>query len=203
MYITQPEQSGCLIKANSGFTLALDIGSYTPLEKLEGVTVDAMLISHLHGDHFSIPHIKKINPKKLYLSRECIELLGEEDISAEIVEVKAGDTTQIGDISVSVFDVDHGPNVKVRPKENFGFLLTVDEEKVYFSGDMFYPSGISVVDLEVDCALIPVGGFYTFGPEEAFQFVKSFKNIKHVLPMHFEKTPETKEEFLKLLVNTL
>ncbi len=199
MHITQYEQSGCLIKTNSGFTLALDIASYTPLEKLEGVTVDAMLVSHLHGDHFSIPHIKKLNPKKLYLSQECIELLGEENIQAEIVEVKVGDTINIESIEVSIFDVDHGPNVKVRPKENFGFLLTVDGEKIYFAGDMFYPSGISVADLEVDYALIPVGGFYTFGPEEALQFVKSFKNVKHVLPMHFEKTPETKEEFLKLI----
>jgi L-ascorbate metabolism protein UlaG (beta-lactamase superfamily) len=199
MKLTQLEQSGCIIKTKEGFTFALDIASYTPLEKLEGVTVDVMIISHLHGDHFSIPHIKKINPKTLYLSRECIELLGEEDVSAEIIEIKVGDITQIGDISVSVFEVDHGPNVKVRPKENFGFLITIEGEKIYFAGDMFYPSGISVTDLEVDYALIPVGGFYTFGPGEAFQFVKSFKSIKHVLPMHFEKTPETKEEFLRFI----
>lgn len=197
MHITQFEQSGCVIKTKSGFTLAFDIASYTPLEKLDGVTVDAMLVSHLHGDHFSIPHIKKINPKKLYLSQECIELLGEEEILSEIIPIQEGQSVTIGEVEVSVFSVDHGPNVTVRPKENFGFLITADGEFLYFAGDMFYPSGISVTDLEVDYALIPVGGFYTFGPEEAFQFVKSFKNVKHVLPMHFEKTPETKEEFLR------
>lgn len=198
MHITQFEQSGCIIKTNTGFTLALDIASYTPLEKLEDVNVDAMIVSHLHGDHFSIPHIKKINPKKLYLSRECIELLGEEEVSSDIIEIQEGQNITIGEVEVSVFSVDHGPNVKVRPQENFGFFISVDGEKIYFAGDMFYPSGVSVDSLEVDHVLIPVGGFYTFGPEEAFQFVKSFKNIKCVLPMHFEKTPEMKREFLSL-----
>jgi len=199
MKITQFEQSGFVVETESGFRLVGDIGHYMPLENLGAVAPDAMLVSHIHADHFSLERIKALAPKKIYLNKECIELLGEEKLVSEIVEVKVGDVIDIEGIKVQFFDVDHGPNVKVRPKENFGFLIECDGEKIYFAGDMFYPSGIDVSNLEVDVAMIPVGDFYTFGPAEATSFVKQFKKIGTVLPMHYHKTPETREEFLKLL----
>jgi L-ascorbate metabolism protein UlaG (beta-lactamase superfamily) len=198
MKIQQFEQSGFIFEKSDGFKLALDIGSYTPIERLSGVSVDAMIVSHLHGDHLSVPQIKALNPKKLYLSRECLEVLGEESMGSEIIEIKSGDKMDINGITVSIFEVDHGPNIKVVPKENFGFLFEIEGEKIYFAGDMFYPSGMDVTNLEVDTALIPVGTFYTFGPQEAHSFVKQFKRIGKVVPMHHEKSPETKEEFEKL-----
>ncbi len=198
MKITQFEQSGFIIETKAGFRLAFDIGSYTPINKLEDISVDAMLVSHIHGDHFSIDQIKALSPEKLYLNRECIEMLGEEELSSEIIEVKVGDSINMNSIEVLFFDVDHGPNIKVRPKENFGFLMKIDGEAVYFAGDMFYLSGIDVSTLEVDTALIPVGTFYVFGPNEALDFVKKFKKIVKIIPMHYQKTPDTRNEFAKL-----
>lgn len=200
MKIIKLEQSGFIIEADNGYRLGIDIGSYSPVEKLHGMTLDTILVSHLHGDHFSIPQIKQLSPKQLYLNRECIELLGEEEIMSEIIEVKVGDSVNIKGIQVLFFNVDHGPNVKVRPQENFGFLIEVDDKKIYFAGDMFCPSGIDVTNLEVDHALIPVGSFYTFGPDEALEFISKFKKIGNITPMHYKNSPETKEEFLKLAV---
>ncbi len=159
-----------------------------------------MLVSHIHGDHFSLEQIKALSPKKLYLNQECMETLGEETLSAEIVQVKAGDETMIDSIKVQFFNVDHGPNVSAPLKENFGFLIIADNKTVYFAGDMFYESGVDVSNLEVDIALLPVGTFYTFGPQEAFDFAKKFKRIGKVTPMHYEKIPETREQFIKLVV---
>lgn len=200
MKLTQFEQSGFVLKTDSGYKLAIDIGSYTPIEKLTGISPDAMIISHLHGDHLSTPQIKTLSPKKLYLNEECIEVLREEALSSEIVRIKADEEVFIEEIKVKTFNVNHGPNITVVPRENFGFLFEIDGEKIYFAGDMFYPSGIDVSELEVDIALIPVGTFYTFGPEEALGFVKQFKKIGKVIPMHSQKTPETREEFIKLAV---
>ncbi|MCE9628615.1 MAG: MBL fold metallo-hydrolase [Candidatus Vogelbacteria bacterium] len=202
MKITKFEQSGFVLETDQGYKLAVDIGSYTPIEKLDGLSVDAVLVSHLHGDHFSLEHIKQLKPKKLFLNRECLEIIGEENLDCEIIEIKTGDRFNIEDIQVTVFDVDHGPNTKVKPRENFGFLMTVDEQKLYFAGDMFYPSGLQVTDLEVQYALIPVGTFYTFGPTEALEFIKQFKKIEMVVPMHYEKIEETKTEFMFLAKNS-
>ncbi len=200
MRLTKFEQSGFVLETSKGFLLAFDIGNKTPVEKLRGVTVDAMLVSHIHGDHFSLEQIKALSPKKLYLNQECIETLGEENLATDITRVKVGDTVAIEDITVQFFNVDHGPNVSAPLQENFGFLITAEDQTIYFAGDMFYESGIDVSNLEVDVALLPVGTFYTFGPQEAFEFTKKFKKIAKVIPMHYEKTPETREQFINLVV---
>ncbi len=198
MKLTKYEQSGFILETNGGFKLAFDIGNKTPTERLEGITVDAMLVSHIHGDHFSLEQIKKLEPEELYLNEECLETLGEEAIESKIKKVSVGDKITIEDIEVEFFNVDHGPNISAPLKENFGFLINADGQTVYFAGDMFFQSGIDVSNLEVDFALIPVGTFYTFGPQEALDFIRRFKKIGEVIPMHYEKTPETEEQFLGL-----
>ena len=198
MKLTKYEQSGFIFEAENGFRLAFDIGNKTLLERLEGVRVDAMLVSHIHGDHFSLEQIKKLSPKKLFLNRECNETLGEEVLPFESQIVKVGDTIKIDDIEVVFFNVEHGPNVSSPLIENFGFLIKSDGETIYFAGDMFYESGIEVKELEVDYALLPVGTFYTFGPQEALDFAKKFKRIGEIIPMHYEKTPETRTQFIEL-----
>ena len=120
MQLKKYEQSGFILETGKGFKLAFDIGTYTPVGKLEGITVDAMIVSHIHGDHFSFDQIKALAPKKLYLNTECIEVLSEETLVSAIVTVKDGDTVQIDEITVQLFNVDHGPNTTVVPKENFG-----------------------------------------------------------------------------------
>ncbi len=200
MKLQKFEQSGFIFESSSGLKLALDIGKYTPIEKLEGLSVDAFLVSHIHGDHFDIERIKALSPKTLYISDECRNEIGEEVFSFGVEKIFEWQEIKIGDFLITVFPVDHGPNVSVPIKENFGFLIECDKEDIYFAGDMFYESGMDVGILEVTKALIPVGGFYTFGPAEAFEFVKKFKSIGEIIPMHYDKTPETKEEFEKLVM---
>ncbi len=199
MKIFKFEQSGFILETEKGFRVAFDIGNKTPIEKLENVKVDAMFVTHIHGDHFSLEQIKKLSPKKLYLGEQCKEALGKYSPPFETIEVKADNQVNIEDIKIKIFDVDHGPNVTAPVKQNFGFLIVVDNKKIYFAGEMFYESGISVSNLEVDYAFFPIGTFYTFGPKEAFAFAKKFKKIGEIIPMHYEKTPETKIEFLNLI----
>lgn len=199
MKLTKYEQSGFILETEQGFRLAFDIGNKTPTQRLDGVTVDAMLVSHIHGDHFSLEQIKKLSPGKLFLNQECREVLGEEILPFETMVVRVGDVIDVGGINISFFNVEHGPNVSAPLLENFGFLIKTDNEVIYFAGDMFYQSGIDVTNLEVDYALLPVGTFYTFGPQEAFGFAKKFKKIGKIIPMHYEKTPETRDQFIELV----
>ena len=73
MTITKFEQSGFVLETESGYKLAIDIGCYTPVDKLDDISPDAMLVSHIHADHFSIEQIKKLSPKKLWL--RCARVL--------------------------------------------------------------------------------------------------------------------------------
>ena len=172
MKITKFEQSGFILENKEGETLAIDIGSYTSIEKL--------------------------SPKKLYMGEECIDALGKKSLKSEVIQVSGDDVLNVGKFEIRFFEVDHGPNISMKPKQNFGFLITADGEQIYFAGDMFYESGIDVSNLKVDYALIPVGAFYTFGPEEAVFFAKKFKNIKNVVPMHSRKDVNVVNTFLEL-----
>lgn len=202
MKITKFEQSGFIIESDNGYKIAIDIGNKTPLEKLIGVSCDVMIISHIHGDHFHLESIRALAPKRVFLNAECMETLGEESLKFEVLKVEVGYLLVMGEFNVTFFNVDHGPNVSAPLAENFGLLIKVDGQSIYFAGDMYSPSGIDVAELEVDYALLPVGGHYTFGPREAFDFAKQFKKIGQIIPMHYEKNnfidPVRYEEFKEL-----
>lgn len=198
MKMQKYEQSGFIFELDNGFKLAVDIGSMTPLNKLEGVKVDAVIVSHIHPDHFSLEHLKKLSPTNVYLTQECIETI-KTNVNFKINKIKADEKVRMNSITINCFKVDHGPNVQNVPKENLGFLFEIDGQKIYFAGDMFNPSGIDVSELEVDTALIPIGTFYTFGPKEAFEFIKKFKKVGKIIPMHYEKTPQTLEQFVDVV----
>ncbi len=226
MKIKKYEQSGFIIESEASaelsgmppFKLAFDVGRMTPVEKLaDEAPVDAFVVSHIHGDHFSPEHIKAMRPKTLYLNSECknsADSTSENFSGISIEHIMAADIKQIGPFTVTFFAVDHGPNISA-PVENLGFLIeenmSIDGkphvQKTYFAGDMFYAPGASsdeqnniflVDEIEVDTALIPVGTFYTFGPAEALEFAKMFKRIGKIIPMHYEKKQEANGEFRKL-----
>ena len=195
MKLKKYEQSGFILETNSGFTIAWDIGSYTPTESIK-IYVDAFIVSHKHGDHFSINNIKSFSLKELYVNKECKALITEE-LTSEIKTIAAFDTIEIGPAKVRYFTVNHGPNISA-PVENLGFLIEVDNQKIYFCGDMFYEPKENISELEIDYLLLPVGTHYTFGPNEALSFAKKFKRVGTIIPMHYEKMPETRDEFKKL-----
>jgi len=184
MTITTYEQSGLIITSDNGHKLAIDIGALTPLEKLNDVTVDSMLVSHIHADHCSAERVQTLAPDMIYTGAQCSSALAE--INLPITEIEEGNSFTAADFIVTPFEVDHGPNAPVVPAQNFGFLIEVDEKKIYFAGDMYIPSGISVTDLSVDVALLPVGGHFTFDAQAALAFANQFKQISTIYPMHYE-----------------
>ena len=184
MKITTFEQSGLIITSENGQTLAIDIGALTPVASLTDTKVDNMLVSHIHADHCSVEQIIALQPQQVYTGTECIEQLAESGV--QTVEITDGVEVKIGDFSVTPFEVDHGPNAPRVPAQNFGFLIKIDGKLIYFAGDMFTPSGITVNDIEADIVIVPVGGHFTLDAEAAFAFVQQFKSIGLIYPVHHE-----------------
>lgn len=205
MQIQKFEQSGFIITGDSGYKLAIDIGNKTDAHKLEGFNIDAMIISHIHGDHFHLENILKLNPKKLYLNTECVDAVGESDLTSDVVKIKTGDVLEFDNFKINIFTVDHGPNVSV-PVENLGFEIVIDDQKVYFCGDMYNANNLNVSNMSVDYLLLPVGGHYTFGPNEALEFAKQFKSVGTIIPMHYEQNnfidPVRCDEFIEISKDT-
>lgn len=214
MTLTKFEQSGFILETSGGFRIAIDIGVLTPIERITGVTVDLMLVSHIHGDHFSAAHIAKLAPKAVMLTKESLDVLrpkgarlpvaargiyesSHPEVKAHFIISAEGLVYEANGLKITCFHVDHGPNVSV-PVDNFGFLVEADGQTIYFAGDMFFPSGIETKDISVDHLLLPVGSHYTFGPAEALAFAKTFKCVGTIVPTHYEKDSSKRDSFVGL-----
>lgn len=191
MNIQKFEQSGFVITSSEGFRVAVDVAGLTPIESLDNVSVDAVLVSHKHGDHFSVDHINALQPVQgVWIGDECQKQESWMNIDEDLkVHTIAEGEVEIGPFKVQIFQVDHGPNATQPLLENFGFLIREGGKSIYFTGDMYTPSGISTSDLSVDLVMVPVGGHYTFDAYAAYDFVQSFAHIGKVIPMHYEEIP--------------
>jgi len=71
-----------------------------------------------------------------------------------------------------------------------GYLLTTkDEKKIYLAGDTGLFGDMRLIGEEgVDLAMLPIGGNYTMGPEDALRAVKLI-NPKKVIPIHYNTFP--------------
>jgi L-ascorbate metabolism protein UlaG (beta-lactamase superfamily) len=66
-----------------------------------------------------------------------------------------------------------------------GFLITVDDKKLYFAGDTGLFESMRLYGEEgIDFAALPIGDNYTMGPDDALRAVKMLEP-KTVLPFHY------------------
>ena len=67
------------------------------------------------------------------------------------------------------------------------FKFTVDGVTLAHFGDLGHTLNAEQLKFlqDVEVALLPVGGYYTVGPKEAVEIIKSLPKVKVVVPMHF------------------
>jgi L-ascorbate metabolism protein UlaG (beta-lactamase superfamily) len=70
-----------------------------------------------------------------------------------------------------------------------GWVLEIDGVRIYHAGDTDYIPEMR--EVEVDVALIPVGGTYTMNIDDAKRAVEELK-AEVIIPMHYGTLPETK-----------
>lgn len=70
-----------------------------------------------------------------------------------------------------------------------------DGYDVYFAGDTALTYDMKLIGEAggVDLALLPIGGYYTMGPDEAVRAAQ-FVQAKHVIPMHYNTFPVIEQD---------
>jgi L-ascorbate metabolism protein UlaG (beta-lactamase superfamily) len=139
-----------------------------------------VLVSHSHGDHYSVEDIVKVSgpDSKLIASADVVakEKAGEAIMPGLIVELEG-----IRVAAVAAYN----PNKQFHPKESnwSGFVIELGSKRIYYAGDTDLTEEMKALE-DIDIALLPVGGKYTMNAEEAAEAAKHIKP-KLAIPYHW------------------
>jgi L-ascorbate metabolism protein UlaG (beta-lactamase superfamily) len=159
---------------------------------------DLMLITHGHFDHIADAlEIAKQHKSKVVSNYEIATWLGSKGLDSDsLIGANQGGTVDIDGIKVTLVHAEHSCGITDGDKTVYGgdaCGLVIEFENgytIYFAGDtdVFGDMAIIAELNKLDAAFLPIGGFYTMGPERAAKAV-SLLGVKTVVPMHFATFP--------------
>ncbi|RKZ01811.1 MAG: metal-dependent hydrolase [Candidatus Hydrothermota bacterium] len=158
--------------------------------------IDLILITHGHGDHIgdTIALAKKHNPTVLAIY-EVANYLQSKGVK-RVVGMNKGGTYVFGGIKATMVDASHSSTIieggrAIPGGEAAGFIVEFENGfKVYHMGDTGLFGGLTLIAefYKPNLVLIPIGGLFTFGPENAAFAIKILKP-DWIIPMHYETFP--------------
>lgn len=171
-------------------------GAPANLKKVDGC--DLMLITHGHFDHIAdAVEIAKQHKPKIECNYEISTWLGSKGVAADtLIGANQGGTVDVDGIKVTLVHAEHSCGITDGDKVVYGgdaCGLVIEFENgytIYFAGDTDVFSDMAIIAelSKLDAAFLPIGGFYTMGPERAAKAV-SLLGVKTVVPMHFATFP--------------
>ena len=210
-------QASFRIKTPGGKTIVVDpwiTGSpKTPINFKTDLSalgkVDLLLVTHAHGDHLGdAPEIAKLNSTKLYGPADMVTPLTTLGILPnELVHRfnKTGSVKPLPGIKVTAVQAEHssllvwkspatGKMESYAAGEPVGYIIELENGfKIWHMGDtgLFGDMKFISEHYKPDVVLMPIGGNFTMGPEDAAFAAKTWINPKAVVPMHYNSNPLT------------
>lgn len=130
--------------------------------------LDAVLLSHAHGDHLDPPSIRKLPGQPLVIAPAGLGGLLARRRVAPVSEIEVGATIRVGALAITAFEADHDGRrtpVATTRAAALGYLIR-GSQSVYFAGDTGLHDDMAALAAEaIDVALVPVAGWGpTLGP---------------------------------------
>lgn len=136
---------------HDGTTLAIDPGSWSQRESVEGV--DAVLITHEHPDHYDPEHLRATDAPVFTIGAVAAQIReSAPDVAERVTVVQPDETWSIGGIGVKAIGELHAVIHPDLPRfHNSGYLLSLGDQTVFHPGDALTGPGA-----DVDVLLVPV-----------------------------------------------
>jgi L-ascorbate metabolism protein UlaG (beta-lactamase superfamily) len=142
----------CLIIETDGTRILTDPGSWNALPDI--TDLDAILVSHEHGDHFDIGKIQELlarNPDAVVITHEAVgKKLQESGIQYTAIE--PGQAVEVKGVPIESYGTEHAIIYgDASPCRNTGFLIA---GRVFMPGDALH----DVPPKHVEILALPTGG---------------------------------------------
>ncbi len=149
-----------------------------------------VFITHEHFDHCDK------NAVAFFVKKAGAKVIGppqlERIFGMKIIKMRAGQ-----ELSFEGFTVRATPALHPQSEYPIGFLFDFDGFRIWHAGDTYYDE--KLLEISTDVALLPIGGKYTMGPEEAAELANALA-VLYAIPMHygtFEELPGKLEVFME------
>lgn len=160
------------------------------LEEALGWNIDAVLVSHAHGDHWG---------NALDFGKKGVPIIGTAEIGGyaekngakNAVGMNIGGTYKTGWGSVYLTPAWHSSSF---PDGTYGgmptgLVIEFGGLRLYFAGDTNLFSDMKLIgDRGLDVAFLPIGDHYTMGPDEAARALELLRP-RVAIPMHYATFP--------------
>lgn len=179
MQITKYGHS-CVLLDDGTTKILFDPGSYS---EVPDIAVDAIIITHVHQDHFHIDEVQKLlknSAARIITNTEVGEELKKNNIEFEVVE--DGNSTKVNTFDVKAVGNDHAIIHPTWPiAQNTGYLIN---DKIFHPGD-----SLVVPPSEIEVLLLPIVAPWS-KISETLDYIAAVKP-KACFPIHdgFLKTP--------------
>ncbi len=158
------------------------------------VDVDAVLVTHGHGDHLGdAVEIAKNNDCPVVVIHELSRILSEKGVEA--VGMNIGGTAVVADVKITMVKAFHSADYEdergiISAGDPAGFVVEMSGKRVYHCGDtdVFLDMKLIRELYSPDVMLVPIGGWYTMGIREAVKAVELVRP-KIAVPMHYNTFP--------------
>lgn len=159
-------------------------------DEIEGI--DAIVVSHGHGDHWGdTVSIARRTKATVVAAYELAQLASEEGCESHGLACGGGRQFDFG--HVKLVPAAHGSMTEADPKYSTnpcGIVITAGDKVLYHTGDTALTADIRLLGelYDFDCVCLPIGDNYTMGPDDALHAAR-FLSAGLVVPMHFDTFP--------------
>jgi L-ascorbate metabolism protein UlaG (beta-lactamase superfamily) len=165
----------------------------------EDLCPDLILVTHAHSDHLGdAVEIAKATGATILATFELANHCEAE--GTKVIAANIGGIIDLPFGRVKIYPAVHGSSTE---EGNMGiacsFAIEIDSRRIYHAGDtaLFGDLAFVAEDFDLDLALLPIGGHFTMGIDDAVKATRLLSS-KAVIPMHygtFEAIDVDPEEF--------